>query len=281
MTIPKSQNEKTKKALIVGCGFVGSRLCEVLLQNDWFVDSIRRSGPESASQFKIDVSEEFSLNTKYDVVFYTVAAKSYDHKSYRNAYYQGLKNTIAAIERSGHSSHLIFTSSTSLFAESHGGTVNEESPIRTEQFSHQSLWSGEELIKSSGLPCSILRLSGIYGPGRCHLIQQIQNDLARQKRRPFISNRIHIEDCASALMHLANLKGQDRELYIGSDHEPTPYNEVLQWLSEKLGKPAPAFEDQASQSVHMSNKRCSNHKLLKSGFMFKYPTFRQGLLSCL
>ena len=36
MTIPKSQNEN-KKALIVGCGFVGSRLREVLLQNDWFV----------------------------------------------------------------------------------------------------------------------------------------------------------------------------------------------------------------------------------------------------
>ena len=268
-----------KKALIVGYGYVGSYLSTRLQQMSWEVWSLRRTRENSNNHLSIDVTSPFSINSSFDTVFYMVSADAYTPQAYENAYVTGVRHTLQALQTRKKKPRFILVSSTSVFAENSGALVNENSPTANSIFSKDKLLQGESLVQTSGLPHSILRLSGIYGPNRCHLVQQVRSGDARLKTTPMISNRIHVKDCAGILYHLATLE-QVEALYIGTDCEPTPYNEVLQWLGTKLKRPL-SMEDQASQSTHMSNKRCSNQKICRSGYHFYYPSFREGFMSCL
>lgn len=267
-------------ALIIGCGYVGSRLKVFLEGKGWEVCGARRTLQSGNHNIVIDVASEFTLSGQYDVIFYMVSAGAYTPKAYETAYVLGVSNTLRAIGKSGQRPRIIYVSSTSVFSETDGGWVTEESPTELPSFSTEALLQGERKIASSRLEYSILRLSGIYGPGRSHLIDQIKSRRAFLKKEPYISNRIHIEDCVGILHHIAILPHPE-QFYIGTDSEPTPYNEVLTWLANTLHLDEIATEGEASNSAHMSNKRCRNAALIRSGYVFRYPNFREGLLSCL
>lgn len=270
-----------KKALIVGCGYVGSYLRKILQQYDWHVVGISRSGNVNCDELKIDVSNSFSLHiSSYDVVFYLVSADAYTSAAYEAAYLRGVTNTLQALAKTKQRPRFVFVSSTSLFAEVQGNLVDESSPISTTLFSKQFLNAGEQLVWKSGLTSIVVRFSGIYGPGRSRLVQQVKDGTAYLKKMPCISNRIHLEDCAGILYHVATTENPF-PLYIGSDSEPTPYNEVLIWLANRLGLPAPKTEAASKISTHLSNKRCSNNLLIDSGYCFRFPNFREGLRTCL
>jgi hypothetical protein len=70
---------------------------------------------------------------------------------------------------------------------------------------------------------------------------------------------------------------------IASDHEPAARGEVLGWIAERLGLPAPT-EAAAADVVPGSlrgNKRCRNARLVRSGFVFRYPNYREGYAALL
>ena len=267
-------------ALIVGCGYLGTFLKELLLKQGWVVDGLRRTKNKTNDDIVVDVGKNFSLNKEYDVVFYMVSADTYTPEAYDISYNRGVKSTLNAIEKYGFKPRFIFVSSTSLFSENQGGVVTEDSPIETNTFSKASLSKGEKLVGSSGLDYCVVRLSGIYGPNRCSLIDRVKSGKAQLKKTCVISNRIHVKDCAGILYHLATIK-DPRNLYIGSDQSPTPYNEILFWLAHQLGVESLKTEEVASFSPHMSNKKCSSKRLIESGYSFLFPNFRVGLLSCL
>lgn len=277
--LEQNANIKTKSALIVGCGYVGSKLLRYLHKAGWKVHGIRRKQSNNPQILSVDISASFSILGSYDIIFYMISADKYDSESYQNAYVTGVTNTLTAIRESKKTPRFIFVSSTSLFSENNGGTVDESSQIEKFDFSKKYLAQGEALVAESGLSYCIVRFSGIYGPGRCQMINSIKDQTAKQKLSPCISNRIYIDDCVGVLSHIANLKNSS-SLYIASDCEPTPYNEVLRWLSRHLEMPEPPLEDKPSKTTHISNKRCSNARLLASGYHFKKPSFREGFKSC-
>jgi nucleoside-diphosphate-sugar epimerase len=272
----------SKSALIIGCGYVGNHLRSLLEIKGWDVWTARRTKDPAKKSLSIDVRNDFTLPRDFDVIFYMVSAGAYTHEAYQNAYVRGVHHTLSAIRNSSNSPLFIFVSSTSVFSENNGALVDENSETDSTSFSKASLLQGEASLSASGLKYSIVRLSGIYGPGRTRMIQAILSREARLKRNSFISNRIHVEDCAGILHHLATIKNPE-PLYIGTDCEPTPYNEVLKWLGNKLdiGEIEMEAETETSESIHMSNKRCSNAKILSAGYKFLYPNFRKGFLSCL
>jgi hypothetical protein len=67
-------------------------------------------------------------------------------------------------------------------------------------------------------------------------------------------------------------------LYVAVDHKPAEYCTVLRWLAGQLGAPMPRIEAASGADTrrHRTNKRCRNGKLLASGYVFRYPTFREG-----
>jgi nucleoside-diphosphate-sugar epimerase len=120
----------------------------------------------------------------------------------------------------------------------------------------------------------VLRLAGIYGPGRTRLIDQVRSGTARcpEGQSPW-SNRVHRDDAAGMIAHLLAL-GTPRPTYLGVDDEPAPLCDVYRFVAELLQVPPPASGPVAARE--RSNKRCSNRWIRESGYRCRYPTYREG-----
>jgi nucleoside-diphosphate-sugar epimerase/uncharacterized iron-regulated protein len=283
-----------ERVLIAGCGYVGTALGQALAAAGHEVFALRRRPeglPDSLHPVAADLSQPESLRGLpggIDVVFYTAAAGGGGEAAYRAAYVDGVRHLLDSL--AAHPPRrLLFTSSTGVYAQADGEWIDEESPTTPTHFSGRRLLEGEQLLAASGLDCVVLRLGGIYGPGRTRLVESVRRGSARIRRGPpAFTNRIHRDDCAGALAHLASLENPAR-VYLGVDDEPTDEAEVLRWLAERLGVPPPPPEEVDVEKDEVasaggddgtrrtrSNKRCRNARLLASGYRFRFPSFREG-----
>jgi nucleoside-diphosphate-sugar epimerase len=164
--------------------------------------------------------------------------------------------------------------------------VDEASPTEPLDFRGRRLLEGEALVAASGLPATVVRFAGIYGPGRRRLLERVARGEAEiDPGRPRYTNRIHRDDCAGLLAHLLET-GEHRgpsapPLLIGVDDEPAAERTVLCWLAEQLAAPEPRERAAPAERAAMANRRCRNARLRASGYALRYPTFRQGYAAML
>ena len=241
-----------------------------------------RTCPNPSSRLRADVHDDNLgdlLPEGLDFIFYTSLSGGGGEAGYRAAYAQGPKNLLKALDLKGESPRRIFfTSSTAVYAQTDGSLVDEESPTKPTHYAGRILLEGERTLLESGYAATILRLSGIYGPGRTRLIDAVRAGRAEvQEGPPRYTNRIHRDDCAGALAHLMQLDAPD-EIYLGVDDEPADRRNVLIWLAERLGVPHPRETGggEAPSARAATNKRCSNARLKAAGYRFLYPSYREG-----
>ena len=139
-----------------------------------------------------------------------------------------------------------------------------------------------ELGRRAGLPVAVLRLSGIYGPGRNALVN-LRDGTARRLVKPDqVFNRIHRDDIAGALRHLAerNLGG----VFNVTDDLPAPPQDVVAYAAALMGiEPPPEIPFEIAQlspmarSFYGENKRVSNAAIKKAGYAFRFPDYRTAL----
>lgn len=273
------------RILIAGCGYVGSALGVRLAAVGHEVWGLRRTAtglPAGVHHVAADLMDPQTLRQlppAIDTVFYTAAAAGTDDAAYRAIYVDGLRYLLEALVSQRQSPRRVFfTSSTAVYAQAHGEWVDEASPTEPEHFTGRRVLEGEQLLLTGPFPATVLRLGGIYGPGRVGLIERVRQGLARcREGSALYINRIHRDDCAGALHHLMTLPQPDT-IYIGVDHEPAEQCDVLRWLAAQLGAPPPRVEALPGVEPQRSrtNKRCRNAKLIASGYTFRYPTFRDG-----
>jgi len=274
------------RVLVAGCGYVGTAVAQSLVTAGHVVFGLRRrvaSLPPDVTPVPADLTDASTLSKLprgIDVVFYTAAAAGFGEAAYRDAYVRGPANLLAALDIAGdRPSRLLFTSSTSVYAQTDGDWVHEGSPTRPEHITGQLLLEGETFLRQSPVPTVILRLGGIYGPGRTRFIDSVRSGSARRwSGDPVWTNRIHRDDCAGALAHLMSVPAP-APIYVGVDREPAPRNEVLAWLAAQVDVPEPTWEEPtgaASSRAMRSNKRCSSRLLQETGFPFTYPSYREG-----
>jgi nucleoside-diphosphate-sugar epimerase len=271
------------RILIAGCGYVGGELAANLAKEGHEVWALRRSeapAPAGARAFRadlLDVDGLRALPSRIDVVFYMASAGGGDDRAYRSAYVDGLRYLLAALE--GHPiRRFLYTSSTGVYAQSAGEWVDEDSPAEPGHFSGRRLLEGEHLLLWSRFPATVVRLAGIYGPGRSRLVERVrQGEAVVPGGAPVYANRIHRDDCAGVLRHLMALENPAC-LYAAADHEPADLATVLRWIAERLGVPPPRVEagETGARYGRTSNKRVRNGRLLATGYRFRYPTFREG-----
>jgi len=94
---------------------------------------------------------------------------------------------------------------------------------------------------------------------------------------PQWTNRIHLDDCADVLAHLMRQRYPER-VYLAVDCEPAQQVDVQRWIAGAAGAPDPRAatpHDRPPQRTQ-SNKRCSNARLLATGYRFRHPTYREG-----
>ena len=225
-----------------------------------------------------------ALPANLDFVFYTVSPAGSTDEAYRAAYIEGPRNLLDALAAGQDGiRRIIFVSSTGVYAQSGGEWVDEDSPTRPESFSGKRLLEGEQLVlggtghsgepPENPFPGTVLRLAGIYGPGRTRMVERLLEGAGYPEG---YTNRIRLEDCAGALRHLMLLEDPE-PVYIGSDHDPAERRVVREWLARRVGTNPPEVAGETPDGPRRgTSKRCSNRRLVGSGYVFQYPTFREG-----
>ncbi|KQR80144.1 NAD(P)-dependent oxidoreductase [Arthrobacter sp. Leaf337] len=238
-------------------------------------------------------------------VVVAVAASSPTEEAYRAAYVDGLSNVLDALARDrnhdGAASpsllrRVLFVSSTAVYGDAGGGWVDESTTPAPGGFSGRIIREAEDLLHQrllgTGISPVVLRLGGIYGPGRTRLIDQVRSGAATAPAEPRYTNRIHRDDAAAAIVHLCTMAAEPAPVYLGVDNDPAELGEVQRYLADELGLPLPASDvpggsggagggSGGGEPSRGGNKRCSNALLRSTGFEFAYPTFREGYRSIL
>ncbi|SEM85918.1 SDR family oxidoreductase [Halomonas caseinilytica] len=273
-----------KTTLILGCGDIGTVLGKELHGAGHRVVGVRRDARELADTVIEGVSadlgdaEALAALPDADILVYVVSADRFEEEAYRAAYPDGLKAVLTEFaERAQAPRHIFFVSSTSVYAQQDGEVVDEESPTEPRGFSGKLMREAEQALIEHRLPGSVVRFSGIYGPGRDRLIRQVGEGRIAAATPTMYSNRIHRDDCAGVLAHLVDraLAGETlHELYLASDCEPAPIHEVMTWLARQLK--VESSETIQSPLRRRASKRCDNTRLLESGYRFRYPSYREG-----
>lgn len=131
----------------------------------------------------------------------------------------------------------------------------------------------------SGLPVAVMRLSGIYGPGRNALVNLTNGTAKRLIKPDQVFNRIHGEDIAGAVWALAR-QGKGGVFNV-TDDQPAPPQDVVTYAAKLMGAtPPPEIPFETAQlspmarSFYGENKRVSNAALKAAGYLFRYPDYR-------
>jgi nucleoside-diphosphate-sugar epimerase len=275
-----SPPDVTRPNLIVGCGYLGRRVAARWLTVGKRVTALTRGNSDTLTKLGIepvagDVTEPASLRNlpAASTVLYAVGLDRSAGKSMREVYVSGLANvvdTLPACER------FVYVSSTSVYAQTDGGWVDEASPVEPTEESGKVVLEAEGLLRSRRPDAMVLRFAGIYGPDR--LLRRRQQLVAGE---PFTGNAdkwlnlVHVEDGAEAVL-LAESRGVPGETYNIADDEPVTRRAFYTLLAELLGTPAPKFAERPEPGS--ANRRISN-RLARERFSWspRFPSYRAGL----
>lgn len=281
------------RTLIVGCGYVGLPLGAELVRQGHEVFGMRRSDAGAAELQTAGIKHVVADITKpadlaklpgpFDWVVNCVSSSRGGAGEYREVYLQGTCNLLDWLA-SAPPKKYVYTGSTSVYGQTDGSSVKESSPTEPKSETGQILVETEKLLLDAArqikCPAIILRVAGIYGPGRGHLFQQYLSNEAKisGKGERFI-NMIHLDDVVGSI--IVSLKsGRAGEVYNATDDEPIAHIHFFRWLSETLGKEMPPFASEAENANRkrgLTNKKVQNRRLkMELGYQFKYPNFRVG-----
>ena len=275
--------------LIAGCGDIGSRLATRLLDSDWQVYGLRRSidrlpaGVIGVAGDLFDAQCPAQWPTgQIDYLVYSAAATDHDEAGYQAAYVDGLKHTLNWLEQNGQRpKRLLFVSSSSVFGQKDGEWVDETSPAQASNYSGRIMLDAEQVALNSALAASVVRLTGIYGPGREWMLGQVRKGYRVAVDPPLYGNRIHADDAAGLLAFLLEADREGKtldDIYIGVDNAPVPLAEVVGWLRERLGVTEWAEETSTRRA---GSKRCSNARAKALGWEPRYSSYREGYAAIL
>lgn len=205
-----------------------------------------------------------------DALVHCASSRGGGPDAYRRVYRDGLRNLLSAFRPR----RVLFVGSTSVYAQKNGTWVNESSPTEPNRETGAILRETEEIALGAG--GFVLRLSGLYGPGRSVLLRRFLNGQARIEDSRWL-NLIHREDAARAVLHLLTC-GALPGIYNGSDDTPATQREIFGWMAKELDRPLPrAGAPDPHRKRGWTNKRVSNRKLRATGWTPQFPGFRDAL----
>jgi nucleoside-diphosphate-sugar epimerase len=272
----------SRSVLIAGCGFVGLPLARNFVASGWETHAVTASEISAANlhaepfpAYSMDITDKTSLRKladhRFDVVIHCASSGRGDAADYRAVFFAGTQNLMASLEYR----HLVFTSSTSVYAQTDGSWVDETSPANPVPETGLILRKTEELVLAAG--GTVARLAGLYGPGRCAPLQKLldgQAIIGGDGTRTM--NALHQLDAADALQFLAETELSG--LFNVVDNQPVGEIDWFRYVCHRLNKPLPPLGPRdLNRKRGWTNKRVSNQKLRSLGWEPLYPTFKEGL----
>ncbi|MEM6786940.1 MAG: NAD-dependent epimerase/dehydratase family protein [Myxococcota bacterium] len=271
--------------VVIGVGYVGRALAGDLVEADYEVWGIRRQMdmPPGVRPVAVDATDGEALREALaplarrpvDVCCLTAPDRG-DEAGYRRAYLDVVAATgraLSSIRR------FLFASSTAVYGDAAGGWVDEATPVAPTRFSGEILVEAEASIRSIADETSAVRYGGIYGPTRDRTVRAVR--LGRRIAAGPVrhGNRIHRDDCAGVMRHLL-ARDTVEDVYAAVDDDPAPLAEVERWLCEALGRdPSGLVAPEDGPRGRGGDKRVRNLRLRQSGYVFRFPSYREGYAS--
>ncbi len=273
------------RILIAGCGFLGEAAADLFYGAGWGVlgltasaDSASALGRKEYEVIGAGISDRHAvarIRTErggFDAVVHCASSGRGGADDYRDVYLEGLRNLTAAFPEA----RCLFTGSTSVYARTDGGTVDESSETAPDRETGKILLEAEAVaLAADGF---VARLAGIYGPGRsAYLRKFLDGTAAIDSGAERWINQIHRDDAARAILHLLAAPATPG-IYNVVDDRPATQREIYGWLAEYFGRPLPpCAEPDAGRKRGWTSKRVSNAKLRATGWAPRHPDYRSAL----
>jgi len=267
------------RILIAGCGYVGQATADLFHPAGWEVEGWKKSNTGTSKPYPIhaiditDAKQVHVCEGNFGVIIHCASTRGGDVDLYRRVYLKGACNLLERFA----TSTMLFTSSTSVYAQTNGRRVTEESVAEPRHQTGQILRETEELVLAHG--GIVARLAGIYGPGRSALLSKFLagNAVVDPENDRFI-NQVHRDDIATALFLLLDRQREAKQIYNVVDDQPIRRSECYRWLAKKLNRPLPPVEKSAARGKRGESSKCvSNAKLRGLGWTPRYPTFAEAM----
>ncbi len=284
------------KIFIAGCGYIGERIARLYRESGAEVTCMVRS-PEHGARLDSagfstvvatldDPGVVSALKPGGSILFYLVPPPGGGVTDSR------ARNFIDQISSSAADkpARIIYMSATSVYSETSGGVVTEESETKPASAMGKRRLDAEtaflEYGAEEGVPVVILRVSGIYGPGRLPLMQISQGQPLLREEECGPSNRIHADDLAAICMAAAR-DGKNGEVFNVSDGNPSSMTTYFNACADALNLPhqkqvsleearrvmSPLMFSYVSESRIVDNSRMME----RLNVVLRYPTIVEGL----
>ena len=287
-----------KRVAVLGAGYLGSALALEAALAGWKVKALTRNrdlaarlrdrGIETIVADLADAGWHGDFSEGADLAVVCVGAGAPDSEAYRRSYVGGM-TSVVGWSRSAALGMLIYTSSTSVYPQ--GAADGEPPPVIDESF---PVAAGEErsgiLVRSEALAREasagrvvVLRLAGIYGPGRHSMLDLVRSGKARLPGAAGIPmNMIHRDDIVGAIGSAWNrTEPGTRGLFNVTDGAAATRAEVASWLASRLGRPAPEFDGSSETRRRPQRNRIISNRRIRDTFGWEplYSDFRVGFES--
>ena len=271
------------RILIAGCGYVGQAAADLYHAAGWAVEGWTRSAESvatlSAKPYpicEVDISRRAKVAERrktFDAVIHCASSSGGDAEMYRQVYLDGARNLLETFP----GSKLLFTSSTSVYAQRDGSWVTEESETKPTRETSQILLETERSVLANG--GIVARLAGIYGPRRSALLTKfVEGTAIIDAEYDRFVNQVHRDDIAAALFLLLSRKAEGAQIYNVVDDQPMLQSECYRWLAQRLNRPLPSIGRSTQERKRGdSNKRVSNANLRALAWTPRYPKFADGM----
>lgn len=198
------------RILIAGCGDIGTAAGRQLADDGHEVVGIKRHPPVDDSRIsyiKADMTSSDDLNgldTNFGLVIYVLSPAERSEQAYREVFEHGVANLLKVFSAAGSEARFIFVSSTSVYGQTQGEWVDEESPTEPAAYSGRIILQAEKAFLGHNPGNCVVRFSGIYGRDRRRLLDLVARGGEVQYQPPLYTNRIHRDDCVGVLRYIAN-----------------------------------------------------------------------------
>ncbi|HVP67060.1 MAG TPA: NAD-dependent epimerase/dehydratase family protein [Anaeromyxobacteraceae bacterium] len=276
--------------LVAGAGWLGMAIARALSSRGDRVTAVRRD-PGQAALLRSAGAEPLFLDlaspqaarllpTDMAVVVACQAASGDGVEPYRLAYLDANRTLLEAARRAN-ARAFVYTGSTGVFGQRDGSEVDESTAPAPAGAGAEVLAEAEALVLGGGVPSMVLRLSGLYGPGRLWPVERVRaGKLALGPGDDAWMNFCHLDDAVAAVLSAVD-RGRPGAVYHATDAGPARRRDVVEWVSSRLGIPVPRAPE-GSRAPEGPNRRIRGERtraLLGLGLV--HPSFREGLSSAL
>ncbi len=285
-----------KRLVIFGCGYVGSAVAQAAQAAGARVEALTRN-PEKAAALraagvaKVVVADLASTDWHAEVAggpdFVVNTVSSGGRDQYWQSYVVGMQSILSwAGAGSQPVGTMVYTSSTSVYPQGEGAVVDEIADAPGATPNGTTIRQSEVLLEHAPVSAIvrhfILRLAGIYGPRRHHLLDQMRDGAASLNGSgTHRLNLVHRDDIVSAILACFQAPASvGSEIFNVADIAPALRAEVVAWLAQQLGRPVPAFDGTVTArrgGSPMPDRIISSAKIVRVlGWQPRYPDYQAG-----